>query len=388
MNRREAALALPACLAFLLHLPARACGFVFDDRGVIVDNPLMQDLARLPRLLASPWWVGRVQDAGLWRPLTSLTFALDRAVAGLEPAWFHLVNVGWHAVVTGLLTLLALDLGAGVAGALLAGGLFAVHPVHTEAVVGIVGRAELIAAAAVLGALLLHRRALRGAGGGAAAILAPLCVVAAMLAKESGFAVIALVAIVERLPGRTTPAPIDARRRRALWIAYAAVILLVFGLRWAVLGRPGPGATIPFVDNPAASAGAVTGRLTALACVVRYTRLLLWPRVLSADYSYDQIPIAGGIADAGVILGFLLAAGALVLGWRLRRRLPLVGFGLLLLAVALAPASNLIVFAGTLLAERLLYLPSAGLALLVAGIAAAVPAGALRGAAYAASILL
>lgn len=383
MNRR-AALALPVLLSIIAHLQAPGCGFVFDDRGVIVENRLVQDLSRLPELLASPWWAATGRDAGLWRPLTSLTFALDRAIAGLDAAWFHAVNLGWHALVTWLLTLLALELGAGLAGALVAAGLFAVHPAHTEAVVGIVGRAELIAAAAVIGALLLHRRALRPGAGRGPAILAPALSFAAMLAKESGFAVVALLPFVNA-PEEGTPV---RNRRRALLAGHGAALVLALLLRLAVLGRLGPGAEIPFVDNPAASAGPFLGRLTALACVTRYARLLLWPRTLSADHSYAEIPVATGFMDLRVLAGLVLVAAVLFGAWRWLRSRPLVGFGLLLLSLALLPASNLVVFAGTLFAERLVYLPSAGLCLVAAGILIAIPPGGARRAATLAAVLL
>jgi tetratricopeptide (TPR) repeat protein len=387
LNHRRAALALPALVAIASHLRSLSCGFVFDDRGVIVDNPLMQELSQLPRLVASPWWAGAVRDAGLWRPLTSLTFALDRALAGLDATWFHAVNLGWHALATWLVTLLAFELGAGLAGALVAGGLFAVHPAHTEAVVGIVGRAELIAAAAVVAALLLQRRALRPGAGTGPAILAPVAAFAAMLAKESGFAVVVLLPFIG--PAATASDGAAAtRRRRGLWIGHGAALVLALLLRLAVLGRLGPGAGIPFVDNPAASAGWITGHLTALACVTRYARLLLWPRALSADYSYAQIPLASGFGDARALAGLALVAAVLALGWRFRRKRPLVGFGFLLLAASLAPASNLIVFAGTLLAERVLYLPVAGLVLAAAGLLVAIPPGAPRAAAFLLATLL
>ncbi len=380
MNRR-AALALPPFLSIASHLQATGCGFVFDDRGVILENPLMQDVGRLPELLASPWWAGAVRDAGLWRPLTSLTFALDRAIAGLDASWFHAINLGWHALATWLVTLLALELGGGLAAAILAGLLFAVHPVHTEAVVGIVGRAELIAAVAVIGALLLHRRALRPGAGRWPLVLAPCAAFAAMLAKESGFAVVALLPFVTPAAGAApvrTSEPPPVGRRRALVLGHAGAFVLAIGLRLAVLGRLGPGAGIPFVDNPAASAGALIGRLTALACVTRYARLLVWPRTLSADYSYAEIPLATGIGDPRALAGLALVVAVLLLAWRFRKTRPLVGFGLLLLAIALAPASNLLIFAGTLLAERLLYLPSAGLCLAAAGGVLALPSGTAR----------
>jgi len=364
LSWRRAALALPAVLAIVLHLPALGHDFVFDDRGVILENPLMRDMGDLPRLVAAPWWAGAGRDAGLWRPLTIATFALDRALAGgFRPEWFHAVNILLHGVVTWLLTLVALDIGGGVVAALVTGMLFAVHPVHVEAVVGIVGRAELLAAAATLAALRLHRRALSSGGRAAVAatVLAPLAAFAAMLSKESAFVVPLLAWLFER----AAPLPAGgARRRRSLWLGHGTALATALALRCVVLGGIGPPAGIPLVDNPAASAGPVDGRLTALACVTRYAGLLLWPMRLSADYSYDQIPIVRFPGDLRAVVGAILVVGVVALGIALLRRRPAAGFSLLFVAVTMTPVVNLAVFVGTLLAERLLYLPSAGVCLL------------------------
>ena len=364
MSRRRAAIALPAVLAIVLHLPALGHDFVFDDRGVILENPLMRDMGDLPRLLAAPWWAGAGRDAGLWRPLTVATFALDRALAGgFRPEWFHAVNILLHGVVTWLLTLVAFEIGGGLVAALLTGVLFAVHPVHVEAVAGIVGRAELLAAGATLAALRLHRRALSSGGGAAAAaaILAPVFSFAAMLSKESAFVVPLLAWLFER----AAPLPAgDSLRRRFLWLGHGAALATALALRFTVLGGIGPPGSIPLVDNPAASAGPVDGRLTALACVTRYAGLLLWPARLSADYSYDQIPIVRAPGDLRAIAGGILVVGVVALGIALSRRRPAAGFSLLFVAATMAPVANLAVFVGTLLAERLLYLPSAGVCLL------------------------
>ena len=389
MSRRRAALALPAVLAIVLHLPALGHDFVFDDRGVILENPLMRDLRHLPRLLAAPWWAAAGRDAGLWRPVTSATFALDRALAGgFRPEWFHAVNILLHGVATWLLTLVALEIGGSLAAALVAGALFAVHPVHVEAVAGIVGRADLLAAGATLAALLLHRRALSPGGGGAAAatLLAPAFAFAAMLAKESAF----IVPLLAWLCERAAPLPLTASaRRRRLWLGHGAALAAALALRFAAVGGIGPPAGIPLIDNPAAAAGPVAGRLTALACVTRYAGLLLWPARLSADYSYDQIAIVRAPGDLRALAGGLLVGGVLAAGLALSRRRPAIGFSLLFIAVTMAPVANLVVFVGTLLAERLLYLPSAGLCLL-AGCLAATPvtARARRVAAVAATSLV
>jgi len=388
LSRRRAALLLPALFAILLHLPALGNDFVFDDRGVILENPLMRDIGDLPRLLVAPWWAGAGRTAGLYRPLTNATFAVDRALAGgFRPEWFHAVNILLHGVVTWLLTLLALDLGGGVVAALVAGVLFAVHPVHVEAVAGVVGRAELLAAGATLAVLRLHRRALSAAGGTAAAamVLAPVFAFAAMLSKESAFVVPILAWLIERI----APLPAGcAGRRRVLWIGYGAALMTALALRFMVLGGIGPPAGIPLIDNPAASAGPVDGRLTALACVTRYAGLLVWPARLSADYSYDQIPVVHAPGDLRSVAGGLLVVGLLGVGIALSRRRPAAGFCVLFVAVTMAPVANLVVFVGTLLAERVLYLPSAGVCLLAGGLVASIMGPRSRRVAVAAVIAL
>jgi tetratricopeptide (TPR) repeat protein len=362
--RRRAALLTPILVAILLHLPAVAHEFVFDDRGAILENPLLGRAADLPKIFVAPWWNAARAGPGLYRPITTLSFGIDRALAGgLRPGWFHLVNVLLHGGVTWLVARLALLLLESPTGACIAGLLFAVHPVHVEAVAGVVGRAEILAAGLTLAAVLLHRAALIGAGRMADLALAgaPVAILLAMLSKESAFTAPVLVAICDDWAGG---GPTSGRRRRGLYASYAAAVLCALALRTQVLGSPAGLGAIPFIDNPAAAAGAVEGRLTALACVSRYAGLLLWPARLSVDYSYDQIPLASGASDPLVLLGFTLVAGIVVGGVLLVRRRQVAGRALLFTACSMALTANLLLFIGTLFAERLLYLPSVGACLL------------------------
>ncbi|HYV19054.1 MAG TPA: tetratricopeptide repeat protein [Verrucomicrobiae bacterium] len=376
MTGRRAAPFLAALAAFLLHLPALRNDFVFDDRGVLLQNPLLADVRSAPRLLSAPYWNAPGLTGGLYRPATTLTFALDRALAGgFRSSWFHATNILWHAVVTGLLVLLAMQLALPLWAALLAGLLFAVHPVHVEAIAGVVGRAELIAAAGILAALLCAAQARRrdGRPGTLAAAGAIVFGLIALLAKESAFVLPAIVWLYDR----AFPAP-RPLRGRTLMIGGIAVLALALGLRAHALGGFGS-APIPFVDNPAASAGPVLGRIAALSVVPRMARLLVWPHPLSADYSYAQLPVPPGAFNPGVLLGTLIALGVVAAGVLALRRRPALGFSLLLIPVSLLLTCNLIVFIGTLLAERLLYLPSAGVCLAAAVLAADAASG--RGAA-------
>ena len=366
MRRRSLVLVLCPLVAILIHLPTLGHEFVFDDRGVIVHNPLMQDARSIPRLLVSPYWSGEGREAGIYRPLTSLSLALNRAVAGgMKAGWFHLVNVLLHGAATLLVTLLALEILSSTLPAVAAGLLFAVHPVHVEAIAGIVGRAEILAACGVLLCLRLHRRALGAAGGGGASLMMPAAWLAAffgVMAKESAIVAPLLCALAD-LAFPADPSPARARRAR-LYAGYGAAIGAAILARVLVLGSPAAAAAIPFVDNPAAVAGPLAGRLTALGVVARYAGLLVLPHRLSADYSFDQIPVIRSPLEPAALFGLLLVALTLGAGLLLLRRRPACGFALLFVAVSGAPTSNLVFFIGTLLAERLMYLPSVGLCLL------------------------
>ena len=127
---------------------------------------------------------------------------------------------------------------------------------------------------------------------------------------------------------------------------------------------------IDFTENPLVSAGFWTARLTAVKVVGKFLWLFLWPARLSADYSYNAVPLFGWRAsnweDAkalialAVCLGAALLAVLLAVRWR-RTGKPLLFF-LVFFFVALSPTSNLIVLIGSIMAERFLYLPSVGLA--------------------------
>jgi tetratricopeptide (TPR) repeat protein len=388
--RGRALLLLSAPLAAaLLYLPTLRHEFVFDDHAVIGQNPLLHETRMMPRVLLSPWWNTGSYRGSLYRPLASLSFAADRALAGgLRPAWFHAVNVVLHALATLLVTRLAIRILPGLAGPAVAGLLFAVHPVHVEAVAGVVGRAEILAACGVVGALLCHLGAQAGDRFPLRAVAAWACFAIGLGGKESAVVAPALCLLADA----AFPSGAPRRRRWILYAGYGAVLGTYLLARRFVLGSFGVGEPIPFVDNPAAAAGPIQGRLTALGVAARYAGLLLWPRHLSADYSYDQIPVVRTPADPWAIGGLLLVGGVIGAGAWLSRRAPAHGFPLLFTAAAFAPTCNLVFFIGTLMAERLLYLPSAGVCLLAGSLAASLAAawcsGPLRWAVPAAAALL
>ena len=335
--------------------------------GFAFDNVILRQDARFATISAGNLW--NIVARNYWwpvpsreyRPLTSLTYLFNRAPAAEDPAGFHAVNFALHWVNACLVYLLVLALFARSGPAIFAAALFAVHPIGTEAVTNMVGRADLLAACAVLSALLLH---VRHPGQRLRSLF--LLGTAGIFAKES--AVILLPAVVlydlvYRVPAREKHGGL-ARIARTWWVLAAP--LAIFAAVRSLVFRSLPPAWFPLLDNPLAHADFWTARITAFKVLGKSFWLLIWPAHLSADYSYNQIPLVRwplrGWEDwqAAAALAVLLAGCGLL--FRMRRTNPAVSFFGFFILVALAPTSNLLVPIGSVLGERFLYLPAAGFA--------------------------
>ncbi len=123
-------------------------------------------------------------------------------------------------------------------------------------------------------------------------------------------------------------------------------------------------AEFPYTDNPMVGAPFWQRLLTSVQVMFRYVILLVWPAHLSKEYSYAQIPQTRGTA-ADWIGCALLVGGAAAALWQARRNRAIVFFAAFAF-VTFLPASNLLFATGTIMGERLLYLPSAGLVALAA----------------------
>ena len=406
VSRRDAALVGVVTAASAL--PALFPGFIHDDHRLIEQNELLRGLTRVPEILTRGYWtVGDTGVPNLYRPVTILSFLVNHAVGGTEPLGYRLVNVALHVLVA----LMVLGLARRVLGppsaerpidgALAAALLFAVHPVHTEVLGLVVGRGDLLAATGTLLCLLLFlgARARAASGDRRGARLLDAGAVAAFLlgffSKENAVAApfIVLAADLTRpwaqaFPGAPAAGSVSPRPRPA-WGAHAALFAaLGAGLlvRTAVLGMVGPAAFTPFIDNQIAHQPFPLSTLTALAVLARYARLLVAPVHLSIDYSFNAIPPSGSLLEPGPLTGLLIVAavaGAIVF---LRGRRPAPAFALLFAGLAFLPVANLLIPIGTIMAERLLYLPSVGFCLFAGWLLAALPAasGAARTAARAA----
>lgn len=336
--------------AVIAYLGAVANGFVLDDIPIVIRNSVVHDPAGWWRAFAAPYW-GPEEGGSLYRPLAVATYWLDGRLDGAP--WFHLVNILWHAGASLMVVTLTRRLVEGehsLTAALIGGLIFAVHPVHVEAVANVVGRAELMAA--LFACLGVYAALVRGSVAWSAAAL-----VGAVLSKESGAVVPGLVAWAWVLGIGRPP-----RRKMIAFVASWVLVAVAYGAgRWAVLHQYSQflGINPLFVGEPMSAV-----RLTAVAALADVVRLLVFPLHLRADYSPAERTIVHSALDARFVLGLgclALWAALLWMAWRRRRTVETLGLGWL--AIAYLPVANFLFPIGILVAERTLYLPSVGLSL-------------------------
>ena len=360
---------LAAVAGALVHLAALANGFAYDDAVLILGDPGIHSLdGILDRLLAPSWPGAFGGEVGGWRPLTTFLWAVTWSVSGGSEVAFHVLGIALHASASALVVLVLAEL-MSLPAAALGGLVFAVHPVHVEAVANVAGSAEPLATSLALIAALLHLRA-PASYGLLRASLVTVCYALAVLAKEGAAVLPLLLVLVDA--ARTE---LDARGivpwLRRTGAAYGMMAVALAGLllaRWAVLG----GVTTASTPSGGAVLREIPRIWTLAGAWPHYFRLLFFPLDLSVDYGPDVVPIAFGWSGAAG-LGVALAVGTMALSgllWRGggnvgpgRGSKRLIGLGALWVVAALLPVANVLYLGPVLVAERTLYLPSVGLAI-------------------------
>ena len=366
-SRDRAAWGLLLALACLAAYANGLTGtFTYDDKAIIRDNLRIRSPDRVSELFTTQYFGGPRGTGTNYRPVLLLSYAAQWWVHGKDAMAFHVVNLLLH--VTATLLLGGLILAAGFPAPLAAAAtlLFALHPVHVEAVTSLVGRGETLTAVFVLGFLHLgiglaagrQRRALRLAG---AVLLYGL----ALLTKESAAvapALLFLVLLYERPGGFRERFGAAFRTSALVGAASLPVLAGYFAARSKVLGGffHSPTTGIFIVENPLAPLPPVSRGVNACLVLLRYLGRIVFPLHLSADESAWSIRMADPRSVAAISAAALLAAILLLAILRVPSRSPLA-FGVLFFAIAFLSTSNVFVPFGTIFGERIAYLPSAGI---------------------------
>jgi len=353
-----------ALLALAASVTSLANSFTYDDGYIIAGNDRVHSLRFLGRFFLESYW-GPGSPAGGYRPLTLAAFAVEWFVGGSRPIVFHAANVliyiGTALAVFALARRCLPPLAAWVAAA-----LFAVHPVHVEAVGNVVGQAELIVALACAAgvALYVRERSLERMRWRVALGILTLFAVA-VLAKENGI-VFPLLLLAAELTIVRDPRPLRQRfvTARPLVLSLVLAGLVYLWGRSLVLGDlAGMPPHVAYVGLHLTNAHRV---LTMIGLAKEWARLLLWPAKLAAEYSPPMTPFAVEMS-LDQLPGFLIMLGtAMLWWWAIKRGWRDVSFGVAWVAISMAPISGFLVATGFILAERTLMLPSIG-AMIVVG---------------------
>ncbi|XP_017330470.1 protein O-mannosyl-transferase TMTC3 [Ictalurus punctatus] len=365
------------------------CGFVFDDVSAILDNKDLRPSTPIQNLFLNDFWgtpMSEERSHKSYRPLTVLTFRLNYLLSELSPASYHLLNVVLHVAVC-ILFLRFCRLLMDRTTSLVAALLFAVHPVHTEAVTGVVGRAELLSSIFLLAAFLAYTKS-KGADRSIVwtpIILTVFLVAVATLCKEQGITVIGICCVYEVFvaQGFTLPLLIETALQvlrgkdlfpyAVLQTLLKLVVLVISTLLLVIVRVQVIQSQLPVFtrfDNPAAVSSTPARQLTFNYLLPVNGWLLLNPSELCCDWTMGTIPLVESVLDPRNLatLAFYVLLG--VLAYHSLRHghssAKTVLMALSLIVLPFIPASNLFFPVGFVVAERVLYVPSMGFCVLVA----------------------
>lgn len=343
--------------------------FVFDDTVQIVDAPLLQTPANFLKIFAHAYNPTSGQPGDLYRPLATLSFGVNYWLSGLHPDSFHAVNRALH-VLTCLGIFWAIKRLTGPPVALCTALLFAVHPIQTEAITYITGRADALAMFFFIIAWLLFIRAREMSSSSRQPLAYSVAFYFfALLSKESSITWLGVVFLTElvyfsKSDFRTFLSNIRKYFSR-VYAGYLATTLLYLLIRFSVLHGIS-GINVSFLDNPLAHHRVLVRVLTGLKVLFESIGLLCWPLTLSADYSYHQVALVAQWNNlAGMTILGLVALFLLTVAWTYGR-FPNVFFGLTFFLTTYSVVSNLVIPIGTIRADRLLYMPALGILFIVA----------------------
>ena len=349
--------------------------FTFDDVAVIQNRGDLKDSSNFFNLFVSPYHL--LAKLGLFRPFTMASYAINHyindailsasATSFQQAAGFRVVNIIIHALNSFLLFWLVNYLFKNRFLSYATFLLFLVHPIHTEAVTSLVGRAELLAFFWSLAAIYFFIKK--------DSLLSSVSFLFALLSKEVALMVLPIIFYVDW--GIIKNKFFSTINKT---FVFAPAILIYSILRYKALGAYFFGdVSMTIVGNHLKFLPLKERILTAFKVLYMYLERLIWPVHLSADYSYSTILPVSSFADPTFLAGagFFVFLLWLLVSELMRQRSVAEGFGgvrsigvfgaLAFLAPYLI-ISNLIKPVGTIMGERLMYFPSFGFLLLFSGL--------------------
>jgi protein O-mannosyl-transferase len=333
-------------------------GFVYDDNRQVLDNPYLKSFHFFPQIFGSTVWsfVGMQGVSNYYRPMMTLGYAVCYHLFGPLAYGFHLVNVCLHVGVVLLVFALARRMFKDRSIAFVAACLFAIHPIHTEAVAWVAAVTDLEVTFFYLLTFWLFLNMARPGGGVSPWVKLAVIVSFALttFSKEQSLTFPLLAMVYEhfyREDRSETTWLQKLRRYGEFWLLDLAYVLF----RIVHLGAFAPQIQLERL-------GLRPTVLSAVALMGQYLDKLFWPVELCAYYVFHK---ETALLAPGVLAGIAVLAACAVLFAVLLRRNRTASFGFIWFFVTLAPVLDIRYLAGNVFAERYFYLPSVGFCWLV-----------------------
>jgi hypothetical protein len=354
-------------LAFILYLPTLNFGFVLDDVAVIEQNKFVQKgVEGISDILSTFYWKGYWDlNSGLYRPLSLIMFAIEWTISPNNPFIHHLVSLLLFSVSIGLLYNLLRRLITSRSHWIpfWITALFMLHPSHTEVIANIKSRDEILAFLFLLLLLLQllnfvknERKQHIGLG--------LVFYFLALLSKEGAITFLPILLVFFLFTYKKS-----WLQSIKLSLPFFIVTLLWLGLRFWVISNDGNAPiNYTYLDNSLVACSNGSQLATGIGLFGKYFLESLFPVQFSYDYSFNEVPCLS-LFSFPVIFGILVFLSLIFIILKTRRSTPILAFGAVVFLSTIALVTNVFFLIGTTYANRLVYIPSLGiLILLVVGI--------------------
>lgn len=357
---------LGAALVVLLGVVAYGNTFdgewVWDDASSVLLHEHVQDPTKVFQLFREDQHAFGRGAGNFYRPLLSVSFMLDAmlshvpsdasgaAAAGLSPFVFHLTSLCWHLAAAVLLLFVLARLGAPPVVRLATAAIFVVHPLHTEAVSYISGRADMMSATFLFAALLCALAPAAGSRKIFTVALAVLFFVCGLLSKESSLIFPLLLGVALLFLPREEFSPERSRFLRLVKSPAFLASLVVLGIYIALRAT-----VLQFATAANGTSSPLGARLIEVGqAFAFYLRVLFWPTGLHMEQSLVGVPVWTTALGWGALFCMIAACA-----WAVRRNQPRIAMGLAWFLATWLPISGLFPLNAPM-AEHWMYVPMAG----------------------------
>ncbi|MBW2469385.1 MAG: tetratricopeptide repeat protein [Deltaproteobacteria bacterium] len=356
-------IAVLVCVSAFVYFNSLSNGFVYDDLGTIVENV---HIKRFSNFLSSFYNQSYFKISGgeaSYRPLATLSYYLLYAVFDVNPFGYRLFSFALHIFNVILVYMLARIIIANKRAALMAGLLFACHPVNAEAVNGISYNEDLLAAFFFFVALLFYMRLQPSASkpGYLFFALSLSFFLLGLLSKEMAITLPAIVVLYDLILREPVCEKVSVKRvlaviqdRKYYYAGYLGVGLFYLWLRFFAIYNPQEVETQIW--------GRLIDRVLYLPVIfLKYIQLSLFPYPLNADYVFTY---PTRFVDGLPLLSFLVVLGLVIYSFFALRNQKALSFGIWWFFITLFPVCNLIQIYNPF-AERYMYIPLLGFCLVI-----------------------